>query len=158
MSKNFKIPCSLKRTSVWESKETLEVILIIFFCKIKTRLKLLWYVDPHTETHILSKDKLDCSTNNVGKFWEGKNLTCSLNLSRIQILIGTSVTNYNNKHGLMLTCRHDVDVFTWGRIVLSLPKRANVDWKWPISREKYLKIDWSVKMPLHWLIMKVAGS
>ena len=26
-----------------------------------------------------------------------------------------------------------------------------------ISREKYLKIDWSVKMPLHWLIMRVAG-
>ena len=38
----------------------------------------------------------------------------------------------------------------------SLPKRAHVDWNWPISREKYLKIDWSVKMPLHWLIMGVA--
>ena len=42
--------------------------------------------------------------------------------------------------------------------MLSLPKRAHVDWNWPISREKYLKIDWSVKMPLHWLIMEVAGS
>ena len=64
----------------------------------------------------------------------------SLNLSRIQIPTGTSVTNCNHKHGLMLTCRHDVDMFTWGRIVLSLPKRAHVDWNWPISREKYLKM------------------
>ena len=55
----------------------------------------------------------------------------------------TSVTIYNHKHGLMLTisCRHDVHMFTWGRIVLSLPKRAHEDWNWPISREKYLKID-----------------
>ena len=52
----------------------------------------------------------------------------------------------------MSTCRNDVDTFTWGRIVLSSPKRAHVDWNWPISRERYLKIDWSVKMPLHWLI------
>ena len=44
------------------------------------------------------------------------------------------------------------------RIVLSLPKRAHVDWNWLISREKYLKIDWSVKMLLHWLIMGRAGS
>ena len=33
----------------------------------------------------------------------------------------------------------DVDMFTWGRIVLSLPKRAHVDWNKPISQEKYLK-------------------
>ena len=31
-------------------------------------------------------------------------------------------------------------------------KRAHVDQKWPISRDRYLKTDWSVKMPLHWLI------
>ena len=68
------------------------------------------------------------------------------------------MTNCNHKHGLMLTCRHDIDKFTGGRIVLSLPKRAHVDWNWPISREKYLKIDWSVKMPLYWLIMGAAGS
>ena len=68
------------------------------------------------------------------------------------------MTNCNHKHGLMLTCRHDVDKFTRGGIVLSLPKDAHVDWNWPISREKYLKIDWSVKMPLHWLIMGVAGA
>ena len=49
------------------------------------------------------------------------------------------MTNCNHKHGLMLTCRHDIDKFTGGRIVLSLPKRAHVDWNWPISREKYLK-------------------
>ena len=34
---------------------------------------------------------------------------------------------------------------TFGRIVSSLPKRAHVDYNWPISREKYLKIDWSVQ-------------
>ena len=60
----------------------------------------------------------------------------SLNLSRIQIPAGTSVTNYNHKHGLMLTCSLDIDMFTWGRIVLSSPKRANVDWNWPISQKK----------------------
>ena len=32
----------------------------------------------------------------------------SLNLSRIQIPTGTSVTNCNHKHGLMSTCRHDM--------------------------------------------------
>ena len=42
--------------------------------------------------------------------------------------------------------------------MLSSPKRAHVNWNWSISREKYLKIDWSVKMPLQWLIMGVAGS
>ena len=30
----------------------------------------------------------------------------TLNLSRIQIPTGTSVTNCNHKHGLLLTCRH----------------------------------------------------
>ena len=48
--------------------------------------------------------------------------------------------------------------FTSGFIVFSLPKRAHVDWNWPISREKYLKIDWFVEVPLDWLIMRVAGS
>ena len=52
----------------------------------------------------------------------------------------------------MLTCRHHVDMFTWGRIVLSLPKRAHVDWNGPLTREKRLEIDCSVKMSLHWLI------
>ena len=36
----------------------------------------------------------------------------SLSLSQIRIPTGTSVTNCNHKHGLMLTCRHDVDMFT----------------------------------------------
>ena len=65
----------------------------------------------------------------------------SLHLSRIQIPTGTSVTNCNHKHGLMLTCRH-VHVRLHCFI---LPKLAHVDWNWPISREIYLKIDWSVK-------------
>ena len=69
----------------------------------------------------------------------------SLNLSRIQIPTGTSVTSCNHKHGLMLTCRNDVDMFTWGCFVLSFPKHAHVDWNWPILREEFLKIDWSAK-------------
>ena len=36
----------------------------------------------------------------------------SLNLSRIQIPTGTSVTNWSHKLGLMSTSRHDVDMFT----------------------------------------------
>ena len=43
-------------------------------------------------------------------------------------------------------------MLTRGRIVLFSPKRAHVDWNRPISQEKYLKIDWSAKMSLHWLI------
>ena len=39
-----------------------------------------------------------------------------------------------------------------------LTKCAHVDWNWPFSREKHLKIGWSAKMPLHCLIMGVAGS
>ena len=51
-------------------------------------------------------------------------------------------------------------MFTWGRLVLSSPKRVHVDWNWPISRETGIpkNIDWSLKMPLHWRIMGVAGS
>ena len=83
----------------------------------------------------------------------------SLNLYRIQIPKRTSVINCNPKCGLICWhVDHDVGMFTWGHIVLSLPKRAHVDWNWPISREKCLNIDWSVKMPLHWLIMWAAGS
>ena len=36
----------------------------------------------------------------------------SLNISRIQIPTETSVINCNHKHGLMLTCRHDVSMLT----------------------------------------------
>ena len=39
------------------------------------------------------------------------------------------MTNDNHKHGLMLTWRHDADVFTWGRIVLFLLMSAHVDWE-----------------------------
>ena len=62
------------------------------------------------------------------------------------------MTNCNHKHRIMLTCSREAALFYLYRSVL------RVDWNWPISREKYLKIDWSVKMPLHWLIMGVAGS
>ena len=49
-------------------------------------------------------------------------------------------------------------IIVYCQIVLFLPNCAHVDWNWPMSRKKYLKIDWSVKMPFHWLIMGVAGS
>ena len=52
----------------------------------------------------------------------------------------------------MLTCSREVALF------YPVQKSAHVDWNWPISRENDLKINWSVKMPLHWLIMRVAGS
>ena len=57
-----------------------------------------------------------------------------LNLSRIQIPTRTSVNNCSHKHGLMSI----VDMFTWDNIVLFLPKRAHVDWNWPILQEKYI--------------------
>lgn len=63
----------------------------------------------------------------------------SLDLLRIQIPRGSWVTNCNHKHGQVLTCRHDVVMITWGRIVLTLPKRAHVYWNWPISLEKISK-------------------
>ena len=44
------------------------------------------------------------------------------------------MTNCNHKHGIMMTCRNEVDMFTRGCIVLSLSKRAHVGWNWPISR------------------------
>ena len=59
------------------------------------------------------------------------------------------MTNCNHKYGLLLTRRHDVNMST---------KLAHVEWNWPILRELYLKIDWSIKMPLHWFVMGVAVS
>ena len=53
MSENFKISCSLKRTPVWESKDFLDITLIIFFCRIIIQFKLDWYVDSHTETQYI---------------------------------------------------------------------------------------------------------
>ena len=55
------------------------------------------------------------------------------------------MTNYN---AITSMDKHDVEMFTSGRIVLRSPKRAHVDLNWPILREKVLKMDWSVKMPL----------
>ena len=84
----------------------------------------------------------------------------SLSLSRSQIPTGTAVTDCNHKHGLMSTCRHDVDMFT----PLVRPQcfifteACSCRLNWPISREKFLKIDWSIKMPWHWLIIGVTGS
>ena len=54
----------------------------------------------------------------------------------------------------MSTCSREAALF----YPYVLPKRTHVDWNWPISREKYLEINWSVKMPLHWLIVGGAGG
>ena len=78
----------------------------------------------------------------------------SLNLCQIQIPTGTSVTNCNHQHGPMLTCRH---VHMRPHCFI-LTEACSCRLHWPIFREKYLKIDWSVKMPLRWLITGVAGS
>ena len=91
----------------------------------------------------------------------------SLNLSRIQIPTGTSVINCSHNHGqehityicschgLMLTCRH-VHVRPHC-FILTEACTCRLELAYFVG-EKYLKIDWSVKMPLHWLIMGVAGS
>ena len=57
--------------------------------------------------------------------------------------ISNSDPHRNLSDQLQSQARTNVDMFTWGRIVLFLQKRAHVDWNWPISLEKYLKIDWS---------------
>ena len=90
-----------------------------------------WYQEPITRS-------LQLPHVPVTAFFTDRTIF-SLNLSRIQIPTGTSVANCNHKHGLMLTCRYDVDTFAWGRIVSSLPKRAHADWNWPISRGKISK-------------------
>ena len=112
-----------------------------FLQKLRFREVLVWTRSPHYEP---ATTPYSCH----GVFTDRS--IFSLNLCWIQIPTGTSMTNCNYKHA--------VDMFTWGRIVLFSPKRAHVDWNWNISRKKYLKIDWSVKMPLHCLIMRVAGS
>ena len=63
------------------------------------------------------------------------------------------MTNCNHKHGLMLTCSREAALFYPYRGVLMY-----TGWNWPISRGKKVKIDRSVKMSLHWLIMGVIGS
>ena len=54
------------------------------------------------------------------------------------------------------------NAFFWGERCVTSQKTAaeetSVGWNWPTSLEKYLKIDWSVKMPLHWIIMGVAAG
>ena len=47
-----------------------------------------------------------------GFFKDRSILNLILNLFRIQILTGTSVTNCNQKNGLMSTCRNDVNMFS----------------------------------------------
>ena len=54
---------------------------------------------------------------------------------------------------MMSTCSREAALFYPYRSVLS-----RLELTPPIWREKYLKIDWSLQMPLHWLIMGDAGS
>ena len=76
--------------------------------------------------------------------------------------ISNSDPHGNLSNQLQSQARNNVDVSTCSREAALFYRhrsvRARVDWNWPISRERYVKIDWSVKMPLHWLIMGVAGS
>ena len=62
--------------------------------------------------------------------------------------------NCNHKHGLMLACRH---VHVRPRCFIlseACSSRLTVTY----FAGKNLKIDWSIKMPLHWLFMGVAGD
>ena len=61
--------------------------------------------------------------------------------------ISNSDSHGNLSDQLQSQARTIVDMLTWCR--------AHEDWNLAISREKYLKTDLSVKMPLHWLIMGV---
>ena len=70
----------------------------------------------------------------------------SLDLSRIQIPTGTSVTNCSHKH--RLSCRH-VHVRLHCFI---LTEACSCRLELAYFAGKLSKIDWSVKMPLHWLI------
>ena len=72
----------------------------------------------------------------------------NLNLSRIQIPTGTSVTNCNHKHGLMSTCRRHVHVRPHC-FIFTEECLCRLTGTGSFHGKKYLKIDWSVKMPLH---------
>ena len=62
--------------------------------------------------------------------------------------------NCNHKHGLMLACRH---VHVRPRCFI-LSEACSSRLTVAYFAGKNLKIDWSIKMPLHWLIMGVAGD
>ena len=64
----------------------------------------------------------------------------SLNLSRIQIPTGTSVTNCNLKHGLMSICSREAALFYPYQSVFMQTGTGLFRGK------KYLRIHWSVKM------------
>ena len=65
-----------KNTSVRIERNFGNYSYYLFFAKQKRDLNYSDMSIPTLRYNILSKDKLDYSTNNVGKFWEGKNLTC----------------------------------------------------------------------------------
>ena len=73
----------------------------------------------------------------------------------VQIPTGTSVTNCNHKFGLMLTCRHVHVRPRCSTLTEACSCRLQLAY---FAGKNYLKIDWSVEMLLHWLIMGVAGS
>ena len=71
----------------------------------------------------------------------------SLNLCRIQIRAGASIINCNHKHGLMLTCRNDVDMFMHARPhCFFLTEGCSSRLQLVYFAGKNLKIDWSVRM------------
>ena len=97
----------------------------------------------HVKTIIWQECRM--KENDIGRWLEP--ITRSLHLSHIPITafsqtdlflvwIYHQFKPHGNLHGQMLTSRHDVDMLTWGRIVLSLLKRDHVHWNWSISRGK----------------------
>ena len=68
--------------------------------------------------------------------------------------ISNSVPHRNLSDKLQAQARTYVDLSTWCRrndvmpYCLILAEACSVEWNWPFRGEKYLKIDWSVKIPL----------
>ena len=61
--------------------------------------------------------------------------------------------------GRLMSVRRDVYMFKSGRInCFIFTEACSCRLELAYFEEKYLKIDWSVKMPLSWLTMGVAGS
>ena len=71
------------------------------------------------------------------------------------IFTGTSVTNCIDKHGLMLTCGHVHSRLHCVTLTEACSCRLELAY---LAGNNIEKIDLSVKMQLHWLIMGVVDS
>ena len=77
---------------------------------------------------------------------KNREILCKQHASREKMLTNVDMST---------SCRH---VHVRPHCFILIEACSCIDWNCPISREKYLKIDCSVKMPLRWLIMEVADS